>query len=1157
MIERAVISEELKRRRWLAIQPKESAWVAANAGAGKTSLLRDRVLRLLLEGVPPDRILCLTFTKAAAAEMQGRIFDTLSFWVSASEPALRESIGELLGADASPAQHRACEARARQLFAEAVETPGGLKIQTIHAFAERLLHLLPVESGVPVHFTVLDDAEHASLCEEARRQVVLEATRKPRSRLAQSFVTLTDVLTTQTFGPAAEAGMRAWRKLSRAGELAPPESLDVELEHLLGCSVDLDERMLEERLLDSLPPSEEAQAFASLMRTSSRAVKTTAAAAARLEAYGRAKGAAAVQAALDFGLTDKGKLRAELVPKSTVSQFPGLDAFVTRWAEVVGTFMANRRSLRTARQSRALGDFSRAMLAAYEALKAERRALDFDDLIDRLRRLLLSGHASWVMLKLDAAIEHILVDEAQDTSSAMWDIVGQLADDFFSGEGQVNRPRSLFVVGDQKQSIFSFQGAEPRIFEERRVEFARRIIARPNLVADPVQLNVSFRSAEEVLEAVDAVFADPQRRLGLTSTGVAETHHAAFPLRPGLVECWALEAKSDSEPSHPEQRLAERIARRIAGWLRDGETSHVTGKPIRPGDILILVRTRGSFFSHLMRALSAAGVPVAGADRIKIQSEIGVRDLLAIAQAALLPLDDLTLATVLKTPLFSLDEPALERLCRAREGSLRAEITRRAGEDLALARIDSALSRSEARALDMSPHDFFARLLLEECPAGAGLSGRMALMKRLGADVADALDAFLTDALAFEERHPASLALFLAAQEARSHEIKRDPEAGGDQVRIMTVHGAKGLEAPIVFLTEAGITPADGKDTNIREEQGSSGRFFLWTARKEDEAEPLALERQNRKARQYEEYRRLLYVGLTRARERLYVTGHLATNANARAVEVPPKDRPVEEWPWHALVAAGLSERQGLVQRITAEDGTTTALRWPPRARDQHPEHPAEKPPQPAWPAPDWVLERLARETRPALAVPSHVIAAAREPDRDRPDQRADARREGIFIHRLLQFLPRFSQNERRSLALDLLRQEFGDGARDREAKLVDEVLSLFAHPEFAPFLTPDWRAEVALAGHVRLPSGERRFVPARLDRLRWRDGRIELLDFKTGFRAPGGPDARVLTQMALYRALLADLFGVTEVRCHLGWPRLRHVEMLADAQLDAAITSL
>ncbi len=1157
MTEQPIISEELKRRRWLAIQPKESAWVAANAGAGKTSLLRDRVLRLLLEGVPPDRILCLTFTKAAAAEMQGRIFDTLSLWVSASAPALRESIGELLGKDASAAQRHACEARARQLFAEAVETPGGLKIQTIHAFAERLLHLLPVESGVPVNFTVLDDAEHASLCEEARRQVVLEATRKPRSRLAQSFATLTDVLTTQTFGPAAEAGMRAWRKLSKEGELAPPESLDVELERVLGCSVDLDERTLEERLLDSLPSSQEAQAFAAAIQTAKGAGRQAIDAARRLDGYARGSGPLRLQHALDFVLRKDLTARKPAVPRTIMDAIPGLERFVADWTQQAVTFVANRRSLRTARQSRALGDFSRAMLVAYQALKAERRALDFDDLIDRLRRLLLSGHASWVMLKLDAAIEHILVDEAQDTSSAMWDIVGQLADDFFSGEGQVNRPRSLFVVGDQKQSIFSFQGAEPRVFEERRVEFARRIIARPNLVADPVQLNVSFRSAEEVLEAVDAVFADPRRRLGLTSTGIAETHHAAFPLRPGLVECWALEAKADGDPSHPEQRLADRIARGIAGWLRDGETSHVTGEPIRPGDILILVRTRGSFFAHLMRALSAAGVPVAGADRINIQREIGVRDLLAIAQAALLPLDDLTIATVLKTPLFGLDEPALERLCRPREGSLRAEIARRAGEDAVLARIDSALSCYEARALDTSPHDFFARLLLEECAAAAGLSGRMALMKRLGADAADALDAFLTDALAFEECHPASLALFLAAQEARSHEIKRDPEAGGDRVRIMTVHGAKGLEAPVVFLTEAGITPSDGKDTNIREEKGPSGRFFLWTARKEDEAEPLALERQNRKARQYEEYRRLLYVGLTRARERLYVTGHLAKGTNPRPVDAPPNDKPVEEWPWHALVAAGLSERKNLVQRLTGQDGTVTALRWPPRPRDQRPERPAKKLPRPAFPAPDWVLERLASETRPALVVPSHAVTATREPGLATPDQRADARREGIFIHRLLQFLPRFSQNERRSLALDLLRQEFGDGARDREAKLVDEALSLFAHPEFAPFLTADWRAEVALAGHVRLPSGERRFVPARIDRLRWQGGAIELLDFKTGFRPPDGPDSKVLTQMALYRALLADLFGVTEVRCHLGWPRLRRVETLVDSQLDAAFTSL
>ncbi len=1155
MKEKPQISAELMAQRHRAIQPRESAWVAANAGAGKTSLLRDRVLRLLLEGVAPDHILCLTFTKAAAAEMQGRIFETLSHWVSAPDDVLAEAIGALLGEEASASAREHARGLARKLFAEAVETPGGLKIQTIHAFAERLLHLLPVEAGVPVNFTVLDDAEHASLCEEARRLVVLEATRKPHSRLAQAFATLTEVMTTHTFGAAAEAGMAAWRKLAKPDACASPEAMDAALETLLGVPQDLTERTLEEQFLHALPPSQEAQGFATLVRSAKGAGTDAIRAALRLENYARSTGPSRLEHALDFALTKGLTARKPAVPKTIVAVIPDLDRFIADWTQHAEVFIARRRALRTARQTRALGDFSRAMLAAYEALKAERRALDFDDLIERLRQMLTSGKAEWVKMKLDAAIDHILVDEAQDTSTAMWDIVSQLAEDFFSGEGQVKRPRSLFVVGDQKQSIFSFQGAEPEVFEAKRLVFADQLLAKGNLVANPVRLNVSFRSAHEVLSAVDAVFDHELRRQGLTSTGIAETHDAAFPLRPGLVECWPLEEKG--EGASAEQRLAERIARTIAGWIASGEKSLITGKPIRPGDILILVRTRGSFFAHIMRALSAAGVPVSGADRIDIRSEIAVRDLLAIAQAALLPLDDLTLAIALKTPLFGLDDAALETLCRGREGSLRAVIASRAAGDATFARINTALSRYEALALTAGPYDFLARLLIEECPAAPGLSGRRALLRRLGADAADPLDAFLTDALAFEERHPASLALFLAAQDARAHEIKRDPEAGGDQVRIMTVHGAKGLEAPVIFLTECGSLPHDGKEPNIAPAKAMDGPFFLWAAKKDDEAEPLSAERERRRAKRMEEYRRLLYVGLTRARERLYVVGHLTGKTGPRDVEAPPKDKGIVEWPWHTLVAAGLAGKKGIVQRLPNEDGSNAILRWPPQPRDQKLPPAEANPTQSPLPPPQWVLGLLASGQRLKILSPSHAGSTDAQGERAPASFRADARREGVFIHRLFQFLPRFSENERRVLALDLLRQEFGEDAENRIARLVDDVLALFSHDEFAPFLTPDWRAEVALAGWVKLPSGERRFVPARIDRLRWRDGRLEIVDFKTGHRPNTGPDSRILAQMALYRALLRQVFGVARVDCHLGWFELRRIETLDDAELDAVFTRL
>ncbi|MBN8533242.1 MAG: double-strand break repair helicase AddA [Rhizobiales bacterium] len=1153
------ISDEEARARRSAIAPQESVWVSANAGAGKTTLLRDRVIRMLLEGVAPDRILCLTYTKAAAAEMQDRIFDELARWVELPEDDLKSVVQGLTGSLA-PAHLR----RARSLFAEAVETPGGLKIQTIHAFAERLLHLFPIEAGVPVDFSVLEDIEAVELREEARRTTLVDAASHPGTRLGRAFAEILRATKLGSFATLTREAMGVLRRIEARGGTLPEDALDAAIEARFGISPDVSEAAIEERFLANLPTQEEALAIGEALlalKPGPSTIKT----AKKLMAYGRAEGHAALfEAAYAISIHSDGRSATPpTIAAAALKSRPDLVGLPEMLKAALEEFLETRSQLRSARRSQAMNIFAGAMLKTFSRLKAERRVLDFDDIIITLRRMLQDGRAAWVMMKLDAAIEHILVDEAQDTTPEMWDIVSALTDDFFAGEGQVRRPRSLFVVGDEKQSIFSFQGAEPRTFEEKRQEFAAKI-GKGTLVDRPVRLRSSFRSSQDVLDAIDAVFSCEQRRAGLSADGERPVHVAAQMKLPGLVECWPLEETlptTDNSlppvPSYqvtsPDTRMARRIAGTIDEWLRTGEIS--AGQPIGPGDILILVQKRGPFFSTLLRALGERNIPVAGADRLKIQHEIGVQDLIAIASTALLPKDDLSLAIALKTPIFGLDDLDLEPICRQRQTSLRDALALAGSGNPRLAAIEARLRLLEQRAHTLPPFDFLSTLLIEDCPGRTGMSGRAAMLKRLGADAADAIDAFLGDALDFQRRHPPTLALFVAAQAGQERELKRDLDSGQGRVRVMTVHGAKGLEARIVFVADAMNTKHSSTDPKVHVATSRNGGMLLWAGRVGDAAPPIRQAASEARTRAYEEYRRLLYVGLTRARERLYVVGHRIGKPSNNALPGDFPKPPVTQWHWHALVKQAMQEHERVIEVPSPEEGRLPILHWPPSCDADIAEPDEVVDARPDLPA--LLLQPLMAEPPPRLIRPSQVVRFSAE-DRAVPSHlRVAGRKRGVILHRLFQFLPKHPQSEHARLARALVRDACPTLPPHDVEAWIEPVLRALAAPELAAFLAEGSRAEVSMAGPIRLANGSTRHVYGRLDRVCVRSDRVDILDFKTGTRPPAGPSVEILTQMALYRAVAREAFGQPNIACSLYWTENQRFESLEDETLDAAFATI
>ena len=1099
-----------------ASDPRSSAWVVANAGSGKTHVLTQRVIRLLLAGVDPASILSLTFTKIAAAEMSRRVFGTLGRWVMLPEADLIEAIQELQGRDPTPEEVRA----ARRLFAKALETPGGLKIQTIHAFCERLLHQFPFEANVPGQFNVLDESAASALIATARADVMNEAASEPAAGLGQAMRHLAERASDMQVGQALDAVIRRRDEIRRwivasseAGESGTIDDALLDLRKRLGLADDETEESIAETICAAAGWSRNECAALVEDLAAVGANKTDAGARVALGAIVAAASAALeADARLDFFLTSDSsgwKCRSKS-HRFSAAFARSSDNLKESFAEEASRLLALAERLSRVRAhaaTEALFVVGDAILASYHAAKRRAGALDFSDLIAKTRALLSRADASaWVLYKLDSRIEHILVDEAQDTSPDQWAVVERIAEDFFTGESASKKPRTIFAVGDDKQSIFSFQGAAPRMLAEMRAFFAKKAAeADAPFVARPLFL--SFRSTREVLNAVDQVFNGELAQKITASTYEAHASHRDHAPGHVVVMPRVVRQKHDEPedwtapydaPSAAETELAGRIADEIAN-IRN--TVLPSGKRLEDGGILVLVRRRDALFASLNRALRARQIPTAGADRVPIATHIAVLDLLALADVMLLPEDDLQLAALLKSPLLGVGEDALMRLAAERKGSLWRAL--RDADDLVLRSAAETLRRWRAMADQVTPFRFFATVLGPE-------GGRRAFRARLGGEADDVLDAFLSQTLGYENIGPPSLQGFLRFLRANESDLKREAEEVASSVRVMTVHGAKGLEADVVFLVDTGglIVVPNQRETLVAIGRERDDPAFVWRRRKEEAPAVQSAADAVSDEETAAEYLRLLYVAMTRARDVLYIAGIRG--------ERTPKDC------WYALVA------NALVPERREDDELAAPFKWPVEQRPPlAPESAAAGAEAPPAELPRWLTKpALSPPRAPEPLRPSRALA---EPD-PLPAEGAGtmpptaARLRGILLHRLLEILPRVPLSERPRAAERLLAGEIDDPAL--AASIRCEAEAVLLAPELERFFGPESRAEVAIVGELSTDKG-RYAVSGRIDRL-VRDGSgWHLADFKTDRNVPGGPsevDAAYVLQMALYRRLLMDM---------------------------------
>lgn len=1148
------------KQQFASSNPENSAWVSANAGSGKTHVLTQRVIRLMLAGNAPDKILCLTFTKAAAANMKNRVFSTLSEWTMMEDTALDKEIRNTSSIQPTPETRN----RARQLFALALDTPGGLKIQTIHAFCESLLHQFPLEANVPGHFEALQEIEQANMLAQARTQMlggkdsnaahhyaalIPHSTDSAIENGINALITMRQDFLHWTKGDVESAMNPLYEKLGvTMGEQAQDIQHQVIADILSSCS---NIKAITERAAISDKKTDLDLAAALQLLTENMQPETT---------------FAAIRKAV---LTTKNEPRAEsnIATNFVKSEIPDALDTLFKIADHVLNGIEKIKALQLLKSSYHLFKIGEAVLSRYENMKRQRGVIDFDDQIEKCANLLTRADIrDWIRYRLDRGIDHLLVDEAQDTSPKQWEIINAVTEDFHSGDTAANVSRTVFVVGDEKQSIFSFQGAEPSEFDRQKKRLKNRVEASGKKF-HAGQLELSFRSTQDVLHAVDKVFSNPENLHGLTQSGERPIHDAIRSNHPGEVQIWPvfIQEKVDQTESwldpvdkkpadDPAILLATKIADSIKEWV--GQKLPGMEVPLKFGDILVLVRKRDRFLKAFTRTMKDKGLAIAGADRLTLTDHIAVEDLLALGRVVLLPEDDLSLACVLKGVFFNVDEESLFALTYGRgEKSLYDNISQisqdkshpkfnTASEILERLNVIISIGRSS------SVFDFYANLL-------GKLQGRVKILKRLGTEAEDILDSFLEEALVFTNDRTGGLETFITELTKAEPVIKREVELERDEVRILTVHSSKGLEARVVFLVDhCGAAWSEKHRPDILEiENEPKQKGYLWLTGKDQHVEATKTATRLVSEAAEAEYRRLLYVGMTRAADRLVVCGF-------RGLREP-------NYPyWHEMIENALADT---ADDIKDDLGETIALRWISKAQpavsgkaaklffpsDRH-----------SSSTPKWLHEPVKVDAPlPRPLTPSGAFALIDKESLRHETLKFDTVGEtnsvailrGNATHKLLEVLPDIQSQNRLSLATEYLEKTCPVLTQRQRDEALKSVFNILSNPRFKELFEGEARAEVSVAGRLDIKSGGM-LVTGQIDRLVISDHQITILDYKTNRNIPetvSDTPAEYITQLALYRELIARIYKSRKVISAILWTQKPDLMVIPDETLDRALDAI
>jgi len=1107
-----MITNEATLAQIAAADPAFSTWVSANAGSGKTRVLTDRVARLLLHGSDPQSILCLTYTNAAAAEMQNRLFKRLGSWSMMPDADLTAALAEL---GELPAFLTAENLKnARTLFARALETPGGLKIQTIHAFCDALLRQFPLEAGVTPQFEILDDRQ----AEQTRRDIAQDlAQTEPDAfrRLAQLHTQADLDSLLKEIADKKEQFTKA-PLAADFGLATNITTADIKIDFWRAVDLSVFPTILEilKQNQDSVKAHEKICTTFSIC-ISQGTTET------------------AFDTVLSGSLTAAGTISKTFKPNAAFKkEHPELFATFLDMKEALNESLAQLNNLNAFKRAKALYGFARPFITSYDTYKLLTGKLDYNDLINKANTLLTDNALSkWVLFRLDGAIDHVLVDEAQDTSPNQWKLVEKLTEEFTAGLGARNNHRTIFVVGDDKQSIYSFQGADPDYFDAMRQSFKTKLDA----VDDPLQqqsLLYSFRSADPILRVTDATFVAQNDAM------FANKHKAFHSDKPGRVELWPLIEKLEKPEDAPWYIPVDRpglndpkliLARNIATWVDDtiasGQKIEIEKelRPVHAGDFLILVQSRGLLFNAIIKELKAQKLDVAGADVLNIGQELAVKDILSLLKFALTPEDDLSLAEALKSPLFGITESQLFTLAYNRPNSLWQNL--RAHKETHFATWE-VLSDMLANADLMRPYELIERILTHH-------KGRELILARLGLEAEEALDELLTQAMLYEQMEPPSLTGFLNWFSSGDVKIKRQNDSGAGMIRVMTVHGAKGLEAPIVILPDT----VDKKNTDTSEtielETGCVGWKTAAAQRSALEAERV----EHQKERSLREKLRLLYVAMTRAESWLIVCGA------GKLGKEPALN-------WYDMVAKGLEHAGAITDdndKIVFENSEWSALEFSPDNTAQA---------QSAPPAPDWLTQNAPTPPKRNIALsPSDLGGAKALPSELDNWSEDEARGRGTLIHALLEHVNLDQAVNWQELCAQAIVQNKLTLSDAIQSDAINIVQAVIQKPELEFLFSSASLAEVPLTAPLPELAGTR--IMGIIDRLIITDDRVHIVDIKSNHAIPATSNDTpegLKRQMGAYLSAIKQIYPNHSIDVSILWTQTQSLMSFSHEDVTQAL---
>ncbi len=1122
-------------KQWAASNPMQHVWVSASAGTGKTKVLTDRVLRLLLPrsngqpSTPPHKILCLTYTKAAASEMTLRINKRLGAWVVMSDEDLRESLKKTIGDQ--PTQEMMIAAR--QLFAKVVDTPGGLKIMTIHAFCQSILGRFPLEAKILPQMEVLDEGRANDMLLDALTSVI------QRGDIYDIYAHLSAEVAESTLIDRIKDALRDSDQLSDFFDRHTNKGAQKQALRLVFKAPDLSPTELIQRFIERCGQFDLKQ-FASALASGA---KTDAARGGLL--YDWLSKEPEDKAAFYFQfknvfLTQSGTPFKKL-SVHTKKSWEDAEDFHFMISDLILALEDQIKAAHLVELTHAILTLSVAVQDHYKHQKDARGLLDYNDLILKTYDLLqyAKDAVPWILYKLDGGLDHILVDEAQDTNPLQWKIISLLVEEFFVQQNE-DAPRTLFVVGDEKQSIYRFQGAALEEFQDMRISLSKKAQAGQTAWHNE-SLMTSFRSTRSVLEFVDAAFHNDTMRRDIGVPETEDLEHISWRRKQaGQVSLWPLiepDKKEKQEPwelpvvikesQTPKAVLAEKIADQIGEWIVNKRLLPSKNRAIEPGDIMVLMRSRDAFVEHLIRALKTRFIAVSGADRLVLNNHIAVQDLLSLAKFALQPKDDLSLAEILKSPFVGMNDQQLEDIAYGRGKKTLWHKVRQLGEEPVIKWLEGVQQK-----VNHPPFQFFFEVLNQPCPTDK-ISGLRALQSRLGEDCLDVIDEFLSAVQSYQYDQSKILQSFMVWQAKNPIEIKRQFDGQENAVKIMTVHGAKGLQAPIVFLPDT-LRTSSAAQTRVPRflmPRRSGADVPIWSPRKTADCQGYISYFDKIAAQESAEYKRLFYVAATRAEDELIICG-----------AAPRTSADENSWYYYAQNGFEYLKDKG----VEEEDGALIYAH--PQSGDAEEDDRKEEQQRDVIDIPQWVYKTAPEEPQPPRPLrpsrPSEEEPAFLSPRQDQGQKRF---RRGLLTHTLLQFLPSLEPEQREEAGQTYLHVQATDFSSDLQQDILNEVLRVMNESDFAAIFSAQAQAEVSVSGY--LPSG--RLISGQIDRLLVGEDEVLVIDYKTNRPQPVDPKdvpQIYLNQMGAYKEALQKIYPQKRIRCALLWtygPLLMELEGL------------